>query len=195
MSDFKTDKWVYVEPFGVIYDENTNKVIATVHGAGTGSCFCLTPEGQANARLMAAAQKLYNLVLEELIPTSDYGGIISFEREARIRKVLDYIDGENLNRMPDFTEERWTYDEHTGCVHCNGMLIADVAGAGGENYSYERGKVNARLIAAAPKMCDLLEDFILECACASCTCEDREKTRNEAQNLLARVYGSDDGHE
>ena len=94
MSDFKTDKWVYVEPFGVIYDENTNKVIATVYGAGTGSCFCLTPEGQTNARLIAAAPKLLQLVREELIPTSDYGGIPSFMREARIRKVLDFIDGE-----------------------------------------------------------------------------------------------------
>ena len=52
------------------------------------------PDSEANARLMAAAPELYKLVIEELIPTSDYGGILSFMREARIRKVLDFIDGE-----------------------------------------------------------------------------------------------------
>ncbi len=52
------------------------------------------PEWQANARLIAAAPELYELVREELIPTSDYGGILSFAREAKVRKLLAYIDGE-----------------------------------------------------------------------------------------------------
>ena len=45
-------------------------------------------------RIKEAAPEIYELVKEELIPTSDYGGILSFEREAKIRKVLDYIDSE-----------------------------------------------------------------------------------------------------
>ena len=32
---------------------------------------------QANARLIAAAPEMYRLLKEELIPTSDYGGILS----------------------------------------------------------------------------------------------------------------------
>ncbi len=50
-------------------------------------------EAENNARLIAAAPKMYELLKEELIPTSDYGGILSFAREAKIRAVLDSIDG------------------------------------------------------------------------------------------------------
>ena len=162
MPNFTQGKWIYDEPFGVIFSEETFAVIANVQGAGTGSCFCLTQEGQANARLIAhapvmygllkdfvnpeipadsityqvlqtataellnnidrrkdsntgtghsaphltdeeavatnarliaCAPELYKLLKEELIPTSDYEGTLSFAREAKIRKVLDYIDG------------------------------------------------------------------------------------------------------
>ena len=93
MSKFSKGKWEYVEPFGVIYSNETNKVIADVHGAGTGSCFNLSPEGQANARLIAAAPELYGMLKEELIPTSDYCGILSFSREAKVRELLARIDG------------------------------------------------------------------------------------------------------
>ena len=48
---------------------------------------------KADARLIATAPELYELLKEELIPTSDYGGTLSFAREAKIRKVIDYIDG------------------------------------------------------------------------------------------------------
>ena len=50
-------------------------------------------EAENNARLIAAAPKMYELLKEELISTSDYGGILSFAREAKIRAVLDSIDG------------------------------------------------------------------------------------------------------
>ena len=44
------------------------------------------------------------------------------------------------------------------------------------------------------ELCELLEDFTLTCACASCTCDDREKARREARNLFARIYrGENDG--
>lgn len=50
-------------------------------------------EAEPNACLIAAAPEMYELLKEELIPTSDYGGILSFAREAKIRAVLDSIDG------------------------------------------------------------------------------------------------------
>lgn len=54
-------------------------------------------ELDANARLMAAAPELYRLLKEELIPTSDYGGILSFSREAKVRELLDRIDGKEVS--------------------------------------------------------------------------------------------------
>lgn len=97
MSNFTKGKWVYDELFGVVYNDDTCAVIATVQGAGTGSCFYLSPEGQANARLIAAAPELYRLLKEELIPTSDYGGILSFSREAKVKELLARIDGKEDN--------------------------------------------------------------------------------------------------
>ena len=32
---------------------------------------------------------------EEIIPTSDYGGTLSFEREHKVRELLNRIDGIN----------------------------------------------------------------------------------------------------
>ena len=62
MTEFTKGKWVYDEPFGVIFSHETCEVIAHVQGAGTGSCFCSTQEGQANARLIAAAPDMYELL-------------------------------------------------------------------------------------------------------------------------------------
>ena len=45
------------------------------------------------------------------------------------------------------------------------------------------------------ELCELLEDFTLTCACASCTCDDREKARREARNLFARIYGGENDGE
>lgn len=52
----------------------------------------------ANTRLMrltAAAPELYELLKEELIPTSDYGGTLSISREAKVKKLLARIDGKD----------------------------------------------------------------------------------------------------
>ena len=48
-------------------------------------------------RLISIAPEMYELLKEELIPTSDYGGIISFERERKIRELLARIDREDAN--------------------------------------------------------------------------------------------------
>ena len=87
MSEFTQGEWVYDEPFGVIYSDATNMVIANVPGAGTGSCFCLTPEGQANARLIAAAPEMYRL-LDECV---DELGATGLSEECY--ELLNRIDG------------------------------------------------------------------------------------------------------
>ena len=48
-----------------------------------------------DARLIAAAPEMYKLLKEELIPISDYGGILSFSREAKLRELFARIDGED----------------------------------------------------------------------------------------------------
>ena len=49
----------------------------------------------SDARLIAAAPEMYELLKEELIPISDYGGIVSLSREDKIRKLLARIDGDS----------------------------------------------------------------------------------------------------
>ena len=56
---------------------------------------------KANARLIAAAPEMYELLKEELIPTSDYGGILSFSREAKLRELFARIDGEEKENDGD----------------------------------------------------------------------------------------------
>ncbi len=51
----------------------------------------------ANARLITAAPEMYELLKEELIPTSDYGGILSFSRETKLKKLFARIDGKDAN--------------------------------------------------------------------------------------------------
>ena len=97
MSNFTPGKWEYFESLGVIYSADTCAVIARVQDAGSGSCFYFTPEGEGNARLIAAAPELYELLKEELIPTSVFGGIVSFAREAKLRELFDRIDGKEAS--------------------------------------------------------------------------------------------------
>lgn len=96
MSDFTQGEWLEVhDPFRFmgtidIVAENGEYICSLFHYPA-GKLNNLMKE--ANARLIASAPKLYELLREELIPTSDYGGTLSFAHEAKIRKVLDYIDG------------------------------------------------------------------------------------------------------
>lgn len=97
MSKFTEGKWEYDEPLGVVYSDETNMVIANVHGAGTGSCFCLTPEGQANARLIVAAPEMYGELYETLqllLGKSSYEGDEFFRQAMSIKELMTRIDGE-----------------------------------------------------------------------------------------------------
>ena len=93
MSKFTPGKWIYYPP-----SENDIR-------EGLEDCTILSTQGrighfigtistEADARLIAAAPELYEMLREELIPISDYGGILSFSREAKVHKLLARIDGE-----------------------------------------------------------------------------------------------------
>lgn len=60
-----------------------------------GELYFTTPEGTTvKARLIACASEMYELLKEEQILTSYYGGIVSFERERKINELLARIDRE-----------------------------------------------------------------------------------------------------
>ena len=107
--------------------------------------------------------------------------------------------------MSKFTEGEWSTDWQ---IHGNGFVritstdkscdephvetIADVYICDDVMQSPTmKGMANARLIAYAPEMYELLEDFTLCCACNVCRCADREDTRKKAQELLARINGEE----
>ncbi|MBQ3455816.1 MAG: hypothetical protein IJG36_05215 [Synergistaceae bacterium] len=89
MPEFTPGKWWIAPPIfdgDVIYAPPTEK-------GRRNDVVAMGILNKADARLIATAPELYELLKEELIPTSDYGGTLSFAREAKIRKVIDYIDG------------------------------------------------------------------------------------------------------
>ena len=90
MTEFTKGKWVYDEPFGVIFSYETCAVIANVQGAGTGSCFCSTQEGQANARLIAAAPEMYEL-LKVWVQVQAQPTLRNAQDKAR--ELIERIDG------------------------------------------------------------------------------------------------------
>ena len=79
MAKFTQGKWkvLYGKPIVSIVDEDNDPIQLT----------------EANARLIVAAPEMYELLKEELIPTSDYGGTLSFSREAKLRELFTRIDG------------------------------------------------------------------------------------------------------
>ena len=79
--------WYFDETGNFVRLKKDSRILANVAMAKT------YEEQLRNGRLMAAALEMYELLREELIPTSDYGGIVSFERERKIKKVLARIDG------------------------------------------------------------------------------------------------------
>ncbi len=83
MSKFTKGTWEVEIIYGDHYTVFANEHLVA-------DCF----SNEANAQLIAAAPEMYELLKEELIPTSDYGGILSFEREKKIRTLLTRIDGE-----------------------------------------------------------------------------------------------------
>ena len=96
MPDFTEGEWKYIpEIRGIIaYDGDRRKIWGNAITTDLSNEYKTDEEIHANGRLIAAAPELYEMLKEELIPTSDYGGILSFSREAKVRKLLARIDGE-----------------------------------------------------------------------------------------------------
>ena len=98
MSNFTKGKWGYHDKLGLIltYDER-GYVIATVREAGGESVFGTSPEGQANARLIAAAPEMYELLYEALQELKGYdpigNGISTIYPD--IEELLARIDGDS----------------------------------------------------------------------------------------------------
>lgn len=99
MSKFTSGKWqvnadMYANLYVDVYDPDDflRRTVCTVNDESYKGR--LDEEARANARLIAAAPEMYELLKEELIPNSDYGGIVSFSREAKVRELLARIDTE-----------------------------------------------------------------------------------------------------
>ena len=90
MSNFTEGEWKVNKHYGCIYSGET--LIARVANFSENAS---TPETEANARLIAAAPELYEMLREELIPISDYGGLLSLSRADKVHKLLARIDGED----------------------------------------------------------------------------------------------------
>ena len=97
MSEFTKSQWeagidtVSMTPYVWTKLKNIPAKIAVMHWCP----YIKDKEQLANARLIAAAPDMYELLREELIPTSDYGGIVSFERERKVKALLARIDGDD----------------------------------------------------------------------------------------------------
>ena len=94
MSKFTKGKWGYHDKLGLIltYDER-GYVIATVRNAGGESVFGASPEGQANARLIAAAPEMYEELIFAMAALRD-GDVCDKKRADKIEELLARIDGD-----------------------------------------------------------------------------------------------------
>ena len=98
MPEFTPGKWTTDDYGAYVFAHDEQMMVCQMRGwaylKGKGLSDEEAIEVQcANARLIASAPELYKLLKEELIPTSDYGGIVSFAREDKLRELFDRIDG------------------------------------------------------------------------------------------------------
>ena len=66
----------------IIKHKENNNIVGVAIGRAT--------YGQ-DARIMAAAPEMFNLLLDELFPSSNCGGLIDPSREIKIRTLLEWI--------------------------------------------------------------------------------------------------------
>ena len=92
MSEFTKGKWEYDYILGVITNSKKNNTVAKVlHAAYFPYTQNVTPEGEANAHLIAAAPEMYELlrVCMKKFHCSD-------KTYRRIEKLIERIDGNSL---------------------------------------------------------------------------------------------------
>ena len=102
MSKFTACEWVVDDVGCYVFAYGNDMMICQMRGEGYLRSKGLSDDEimdvqKANARLIAAAPELYRMLREELIPTSDYGGMLSLSREAKVHKLLAWIDGEETD--------------------------------------------------------------------------------------------------
>ena len=125
---------------------------------------------------------------------------MSEKRTCQEAKSLRWL----ANMFPEIKNPKNNEEHVCNCIHayCTAganrieELLARVGSKDNNNDTELDGTSDRmeRIKEAAPEMYELLEHFTLTCACASCTCDDREKARREARNLFARIYrGENDG--
>ncbi len=82
-------KWRYCTISETVRAINSDEIVALPYG------YCGEKEKKdRRGRLIASSPEMYEMLKEEIIPTSDYGGIVSFERERKVKELLAWIDGE-----------------------------------------------------------------------------------------------------
>ena len=95
MPNFTNGEWDFIE-----YPMNNNKEKWYLVGSTEKAIGFI--RHKADARLIAAAPELYELVMDEL--RGEAGGILSFDRKAKIKAVLNRIDGKEENTAHEETE-------------------------------------------------------------------------------------------
>ena len=100
MSEFTKGKWTADNRGVYIFTHDFDMMICQMRGWAYLKAQGLSDDEainvqKANARLIAAAPEMYRLLKEELIPISDYGGIVSLSREDKVSRLLALIDGDS----------------------------------------------------------------------------------------------------
>ena len=103
MAEFSKGKWTDDDMGTYVFAHGYDMMICKIRGWGYLKNSGLSDDEaievqKANARLIAAAPELYELVMDEL--RGEAGGILSFDRETKIKAVLNYIDGKENNDVP-----------------------------------------------------------------------------------------------
>ena len=100
--------------------------------------------------------------------------------------------------MPDFTKGKWELYTHVVRVSCRVLATIRVPDSDIANIAYvpvihgfpeQEGQANARLIAAAPEMYELLMQF------AFGSCDDCMRVLDESRKLLDRIDGKEAHHD
>ena len=89
--------------------------------------------------------------------------------------------------MSEYTAGSWELAPKTGEIRSAGHLVAKVYGATFQNHEANAREcwANARLIAAAPEMYEILCEFL-------CICGYNEETLEDAEELIARIDGTEE---
>ena len=93
MIRFTQGKWFYEKNYGVICNKDNNNGFTIICNAGNSQSFPPNEEEQANARLIAAAPKLYEILHNLLLPQSEFGYSDLLDEA---QELINHIDGKEV---------------------------------------------------------------------------------------------------